>query len=106
VLDYGRGFILIGLVEEPFRSIRLHVEVAPRESDIDIVLALLPSLFAESPIVCTIHVDHIEAAAMTEHGGMRDEVMECLRLKLFGNLVQQPHVVIETGKYTEMKFLE
>jgi hypothetical protein len=79
-------FMLVGLPQEPFRSVRLHFEAAPREIDTRLVLALLPSLFAASPAVRLVHIEPIEAAPMTEHSAVRDEVVECLRLKRFGNI--------------------
>jgi hypothetical protein len=83
-----RAFVSIGVLiicelpDEPFRSVRVHFEAAPRELTADIVLALLPSLFAASRFVRAVHVDPIESAAIPEHTQLRDEIVACLRLKL------------------------
>jgi hypothetical protein len=103
VLDHGPGFYA-HRARGGARSVNwLHCEAAPPKSNIDIVLGLLPSLFPASSIVRTMQVDRIEGAATTEHGGMTDEIVECVRLKGFGNLVQKPRALTETGKYREMK---
>jgi hypothetical protein len=74
-------FMLVGSTEEPFESIRIHYEANVTDIDAEIVLALLPGLFAASPVVRAVHVDVLENAPISEFGDVRDEIVACLRLK-------------------------
>jgi hypothetical protein len=74
-------FMLATLAREPFLSIRLHYEANPCEIDSDVVLALIPSLFAASPLVKTAQFDVIEKADLPEYSDVRDEIVSCLKLK-------------------------
>jgi hypothetical protein len=76
-------FMLVGSAEEPFESIRIHYEANVTEIDVDIVLALLPSLFAACPVVRAVHVDVLENTPIGKFGDVRDEIVSCLKLKKF-----------------------